>query len=1006
MSLQEAKKVTTTFQGEAFVPPPRTITDVLAIFEQAPAGPSPISAALTTRADATPPAGGSPAALAAFYYERGKAAQALGRARQQLEDNREAVKLASRVTSDELRGEIYNQAAWAEALHGNFLRGIEWMERATSTNRFTPGYPSGLVRMYAWTGNLKAAQGARNQVRYRVTQGWGKQWAPVHSQTVEFTLLEAEGRWAEAEPHIRGALKAFQDGGLTAEWPQGLDERRGALVRNLIRQGRLVEAEVLARDVAVRTLREWGTSSEVTLGSVRRLADVLLAQGRSADAARLLAVAVELRERVGGGGLTQAAMRQGLAEALVADGQWQAALAQFDRVREALEENRFLYDRVFTTGTSLPLALLKAGRADEAVTHFAKAHDVAKRQFGSRHYDTAERGGLLAIALAATGQQERALAEFHEAIPLLLPRSRQADEEGGTTTAREQRRQLILEAYITLLQELRGTPLERSLPVDPVAEAFRLADAARGQQVQRALGASTARAAARDPALSDLVRREQDTLKRISALFGLLANALAAPPDQQQPEALRDLRSQIDQLRGARATLAEEIERRFPEYVALIDPRPVTVSQAQALLRPGEALLVFYVAADRTFVWAVPPSGAVAFVAAPVGEAALARSVAALRRALDPNAKTLGEIPDLDVETAHGLYRTLLAPVQSTWQSATSLLVVAHGPLGQLPLAVLPTGPGPLGPEQPPLFSRYRAVPWLARTHAVTMLPSVAALGSLRAASGGAPARRPFVGFGDPIFNAEQLTQRQRPAPVLASEVGTRGIPVALRSSPGVQEAASAQVAMLPRLPETANEIREIAVTLQADLTKEVFLGKDANERTVKTQNLARYRVVAFATHGLVPGDLDGLYQPALALSAPTVAGVDGDGLLTMDEILGLRLDADWVVLSACNTASAAGAGAEAVSGLGRAFFYAGARALLVSQWPVETTSARALTTELFRRQQADPRLSRAAALQQTMTWLIDSQTLVDPRSQREVFSYAHPIFWAPFALVGDGGGS
>ena len=169
--------------------------------------------------------------------------------------------------------------------------------------------------------------------------------------------------------------------------------------------------------------------------------------------------------------------------------------------------------------------------------------------------------------------------------------------------------------------------------------------------------------------------------------------------------------------------------------------------------------------------------------------------------------------------------------------------------------------------------------------------------------------------------------------------------------------------------------------------------------------DLAGYKVLAFATHALVPGELDGLTQPALALSAPEVAGVEGDGLLTMGEILGLRLDADWVVLSACNTAAGEGAGAEAVSGLGRAFFYAGARSLLVSNWPVETTSARALTTDIFRLQAEDPDISRAEALRQAMVALIDGPGLVDEEG-RSLFAYAHPIFWAPFTLVGDGGTS
>jgi CHAT domain-containing protein len=172
----------------------------------------------------------------------------------------------------------------------------------------------------------------------------------------------------------------------------------------------------------------------------------------------------------------------------------------------------------------------------------------------------------------------------------------------------------------------------------------------------------------------------------------------------------------------------------------------------------------------------------------------------------------------------------------------------------------------------------------------------------------------------------------------------------------------------------------------------------------VKTIDLSNRRVIAFATHGLVPGDLNGLEQPALALSAPDVAGIDGDGLLAMDEILGLKLNADWVVLSACNTAAAGGAGAEAVSGLGRAFFYAGARALLVSNWPVETRSARVLTTDLFRRQSENPKLSRAEALQQTMLSLIDEKGQSDADGKLQ-FAYAHPLFWAPFSLVGDGAG-
>jgi len=161
--------------------------------------------------------------------------------------------------------------------------------------------------------------------------------------------------------------------------------------------------------------------------------------------------------------------------------------------------------------------------------------------------------------------------------------------------------------------------------------------------------------------------------------------------------------------------------------------------------------------------------------------------------------------------------------------------------------------------------------------------------------------------------------------------------------------------------------------------------------------------VIAFATHGLVPGDLDGLTEPALALSAPQLSGGGGDGLLGMDEVLALKLNADWVVLSACNTASGDGAGAEAVSGLGRAFFYAGTRALLVTNWSVHSQSARELVTDLFKRQANDPKLTRAEALRLAMVALMDGPGYVGADGKTE-FAYAHPLFWAPYTIIGDGG--
>ncbi|MGE0613540.1 MAG: CHAT domain-containing protein, partial [Hyphomicrobiales bacterium] len=345
------------------------------------------------------------------------------------------------------------------------------------------------------------------------------------------------------------------------------------------------------------------------------------------------------------------------------------------------------------------------------------------------------------------------------------------------------------------------------------------------------------------------------------------------------------------------------------------------------------------------------------------------------------------------------------------WEKAKSLLISTNGALGQLPLSVLPMERGTLSDTPGPVFAGYRDVKWLVREHAVTVLPSAASLAVLRSLPDGKAGRKPFIGFGNPYFSREQADQ-PAPAPVPVAELAsrgamlkTRGLRISLRSAPPTSNGSMADLSVLPPLPDTADEVRSLALTMKTDPSESVYLGARANEAAIKTQDLSGYRIVAFATHGLVPGDLSGLREPALALTAPEVSSGDGDGLLTMSEIMGLKLDADWVILSACNTGTGRAGGAESVSGLGRAFFYAGTRALLVSSWPVETTSARVLTTDLFRRAGADAALDRAVALQQAMSALIDSPSAMDEAGKQPLYYYAHPIFWAPFILVGDGGG-
>ncbi len=191
---------------------------------------------------------------------------------------------------------------------------------------------------------------------------------------------------------------------------------------------------------------------------------------------------------------------------------------------------------------------------------------------------------------------------------------------------------------------------------------------------------------AKDPALAELIRSEQDLSKQINAQLGTLNNVLALASAEREENGVRAINASIDKLRGDRDKARAEITRRFPSYADLIDPKPPTVEAIRDTLREGEALLSFYFGRDSSFVWAVPKQGPVSFVSIAMTAGDLESKVRRLREALELQVESIFEVPAFDLALAHELYSALLKPVEAGWKSANSLIVVTNGALGLLPL--------------------------------------------------------------------------------------------------------------------------------------------------------------------------------------------------------------------------------------------------------------------------------------------------------------------------------
>lgn len=841
-------------------------------------------------------------------------------------------------------------------------------------------------------------------------------------ETARGFLLAHEGKLDDAERAYLAAIRQGDrnvelNGGNTPDRPFEIpldriyarnNGVRLFLANTLTQQQRLDEAELLTREVLKSSLTHNGRNSFITGRALWTLAQVSTQRGRHAEAV-VLAEWAERALTEAGFSETSPARLNGrivLANALTASGRAVEAAALFDAIRSKVAGDTRM-ETGFGQGSLLSIrAYIQVGRYADALRDGDSLLSHDTRHYGADSYRAAEARAYRAMALHRLGRVDDARKEFASALVVLTDPDKVVGKSGASV-ARTNRLRLILNEYLNVLVGNKGTRT-----AGDTAEAFRVADVARWQSVQKALAGSALRAAAGSPELGAKIKQVQDADDELQAVYKNLITQRSAPPERQLPAVIKAMEQRIAELQKQQQRDLFDIRRQFPQYDNLVNPRPADLATTRRALKPNEALLSVYVTPVGSYVWATGPQGELSFHFSPQKPDWVAAQVKRLRDSVDLTTGASFDRLRFDLEAGAALYQELLAPVEQAWAQADTLLVVANDALGQIPFSLLPTGAAAATQAAPGLpMAQYRQVPWLARKVAVAYLPSVSALVTLRALPATQGRRDPFVGFGDPDFGAQTDGNSTRGAQrVVAS--GTRNLKIkhaptwdenqTSADAPVAPPPAVPEAPTLTALPDTREEITAIATALAANPQRDAYFGAQANRQNVLGADLKRRRIVAFATHGLIAGDLPGLDQPALALS-PAPGQPITAGLLKLEDILKLSLDADLVVLSACNTAAADGTGAEAVSGLGRGFFYAGARSVLATHWPVETVSARELVTHLFERYAKDPQLTRAQALRRAMLDLIDTDTAKDGQG-RAVMAYAHPAFWAPYALYGDPG--
>jgi CHAT domain-containing protein/tetratricopeptide (TPR) repeat protein len=880
-----------------------------------------------------------------------------------------------------------------------------------------------------------------------------KAFGPDHPNVVTAlnnlaVLYKVQGRFREAERLYKRSL-AIREKVLGAESPHV-----GTLLGNLgqlyYSEGRYAEAEVLAkRDLAIRE-RAPGPDQLDLSRALNNLALIYDAQHRYADAEPLYKRALKISEaKLGPEHPDVSTTLSNLAVVY-------ANLKRFSEAEELnLRALEITERQLGPDHPGMGIALNNLAVLYQDQKRYAEAEQLYLRSAAVLEKSSGPDHPQLGIAFANVGMLRFLQSNWDGAIDSLqrstgtaITRYMRSGDSADFNPAGADRREVVQSSRAFKMMVRAAGQLATDKPdrePELRSRMFAIAQWAPSSDAAASLAQMAARQAKGAGELARLVREQQDLAAEWQARDKALILSQAQPPERRNRDAEARLRDRLAKADARIAEINKILAKDFPEFSALASPAPLEIYEVQALLHQHEALVFLLDTAaespthEQTFVWIVTKTDS-RWVRSELGTKALTDLVAALRCGLDVtlwlggrsdrrcrdllrvsareeviNGRKVPVLP-FDLAKAHELYAALFGPVQDLIKDK-HLLVVPSGPLTSLPFNVLVTE----APKSAVTVSLadYRSAAWFGTHHPITVLPAVSSLKALRHFPRTGHARKAYLGVGNPLLDGRQADSHfgalfkaraqaardgqrcpLKPQPV-APALEHRSLEGFDKMFRGAQ-ADIEQVRMAAPLPETADELCEVGRLLGVAET-DILLGGRATEAAIKDLSdkgrLSDYAVVHFATHGALFGQSKGAAEAGLILTPPAKGTIEAqalerdDGFLAASEIAGLKLDADWVILSACNTAGGAGENAEPLSGLARAFFYAGARALLVSHWPVDSEAAVKLTTKAFAELKFDPTIGRSEAFRRSMHDLLVGGSPIQ----------AHPMVWAPFVVVGEG---